>query len=42
MLTLVVPRLGRWSASYGQWLTFKRMYWAGRWTPLCRVRRRYS
>ena len=32
----------KWSNAGGRWLTWNRVYWGHRWTPLCRLQRRYK
>lgn len=39
---MILVSFGRWGSSAGRWLSWKRIYWRGfRWTPFCRVKRRY-
>lgn len=39
----IVPRFGRWNSAAGRRFIWQRIYWDGwRWTPFCRVRRRYE
>ena len=37
----MILNFGRWSNAAGQWFVAERIYCRGRWTPLCRLRRRY-
>lgn len=38
----ILPRLGRWSSASDGWAIWRRIYFRGRWTPFCVVRRRYA
>jgi hypothetical protein len=39
---MIVPSLGTWSTAAGRWFVRERIYWRGRWSPLARMRRRYT
>lgn len=39
---MIVLSLGSWSARSGRWCVRERIYHRGRWTPLVRIRRRYT
>lgn len=38
---MIILRLGQWSHAAGLFFTYTRVYWGGRWTPFCRVKKRY-
>ena len=39
---MILPSLGRWNTKAGRFWIWSRIRWQGwRWTPFCRVRKRY-
>jgi hypothetical protein len=40
--SVILIRFGRWSNSAGDYFIWKRIYWRGKWTPFCWVRKRYN
>jgi hypothetical protein len=39
---MVVLSLGKWSTSAGMFFVRERIYLKGRWTPFCRIKKRYA
>ena len=35
---MIMFRLGRWSHETARFFIYTRVYWKGRWTPLCKMR----
>lgn len=38
---MITVSFGHWRGRVGVFLVYERIYWRGRWTPLCRARKRY-
>lgn len=38
---MIIISLGRWFSASGRFFIRTRIYWRGRWTPFCRIRKRY-
>jgi len=39
---MVIIRFGKWSLMAGTFLVYERIYWNGRWTPFCKISKRYD
>jgi len=38
---MITVHLGRWCDAAGPFFALRRIYWRGKWTPFCRIRKRY-
>lgn len=38
---MILIRLGRWSEAGGKWFKWERIYIKSKWTPFCKVKKRY-
>jgi len=39
---MITISMGRWITYGGRFFLLRRIYWRGRWTPFCRVYKRYD